>query len=339
MQIERRTACAYVGIDIAAKTATIACYVGGTLTRPPFTIDQTPAGFTTLLQHLAQVGLPPTAFAIVMEHTSTYWMPLAIVLVEAGYPVSVVNPVQTHNFAKSLLRRAKTDPLDAMVLAAYAAERRLRWWTPPPALYFELRARLLVRQQLLELRTQLTNHDDALRHWPVAIDTVREPLQDLADQLVAQRQTFERELQSLLATGAWATNAELLRSIPGLGTMTIAWLLVATQNFQLCTTAEELVAYAGLAPLPFESGSSIRRRRRIGHAGNAYLRKALYLATLSAAQNNPTIKAFYTRLKAAGKPMKVARCAAARKLLVLAWAVVKKQQPFRQQPDGLSAPV
>jgi transposase len=98
--------------------------------------------------------------------------------------------------------------------------------------------------------------------------------------------------------------------------------------FTIAATPESLVAYAGLAPLPHDSGSSVRRRRQIGHGGNRRLRTALYLAKLSAGRHNPVIRAFYQRLCAAGKPKKVARCAAARKLLQLSWAVVKQQRPF-----------
>ena len=96
----------------------------------------------------------------------------------------------------------------------------------------------------------------------------------------------------------------------------------------LCAGPTALTAYVGLAPMPRESGRSLRGRPRIGHAGHGRLRTALYMATLSAAQHNPAIKAFYDRLRAAGKPPKVARCAAARKLLHLAWALATKQQRF-----------
>ena len=110
--------------------------------------------------------------------------------------------------------------------------------------------------------------------------------------------------------------------------MTAAWTLVTTLNFTTCDSVESLTAYAGLAPMPRQSGSSVWHRPSIGHSGNGRLRTAYYMATLTAARFNPAIKAFYNRLIAAGKPEKVARCAAARKLLHIAWAVVKKDQPF-----------
>ena len=139
---------------------------------------------------------------------------------------------------------------------------------------------------------------------------------------------LEAELAQVLRDGAWAESASLLLSITGIGVVTTAWLLVGTLNFQGCASAASASAYVGLVPLEHESGSSVRNRAQIGHGGNARLRTALYLATLTAARFNPVIKAHYQRLRAAGKPNKVARCAAARKLLDLAWAVVTKRQPF-----------
>jgi len=103
---------------------------------------------------------------------------------------------------------------------------------------------------------------------------------------------------------------------------------VTTLNFGLCATPEAAAAYAGLVPMPWESGTSVRGRPTIGHGGNSRLRRAPYMATLSAARRNSLIKTFYQRLRKAGKPMKVARCAAARKLLHLAWAIVTKGRPF-----------
>jgi len=131
--------------------------------------------------------------------------------------------------------------------------------------------------------------------------------------------------------GSWAATAARLQSIKGIGLLTAAWLLVTTLNFTACATPTAATAYAGLAPHLRQSGTSVRRRSSIGHTGNGRLRTALYLATLSAARYNPLIKPFYERLRAAGKPEKVARCAAALKLLHLAWAVATKDQDF--DPD------
>jgi transposase len=140
--------------------------------------------------------------------------------------------------------------------------------------------------------------------------------------------SLDGEIAAVLAASEWAGALACMSSAPGSGLLTAAWLLVSTLNFTRCPGPEAVTAYVGLAPMPRESGRSVRGRARIGHDGNARLRTALYLATLSAARYNPAIKAFYERLRAAGKPLKVARCAAARKLLHLAWALATKQQRF-----------
>lgn len=138
---------------------------------------------------------------------------------------------------------------------------------------------------------------------------------------------IEKEIQQLAADGAWAASFVLLETIPGVGLVTAAWLVVLTLNFSGWTSAATLVAYAGLAPFQRESGTSVYGRASIG-GGNARLRTALYMATLSAARFNPHLKAFYKRLREKGKPIKVARRATARKLLELAFAVVTKQQAY-----------
>jgi transposase len=265
---------------------------------------------------------------IVVEATGSYWVALAVTLHEAHYLVSVVNPAHAHHYAQSLPRRAKTDLLDAPVLAQFACERKPAPWTPPETIYHELRQRLVARDGLLSMRQQARNQRHALVQWPIVIESVRQQLDGVIADLEARLATLDAEIAQLLTEGAWAETATLLLSITGIGVVTTAWLLVGTQNFTACASAEAAAAYVGLVPLARESGSSVRGRAQIGHGGHGRLRTALYLATLTAARFNPVIQAHYERLRARGKPPKVARCAAARKLLQLAWAVVTKGQPF-----------
>jgi len=243
--------------------------------------------------------------------------------------VSVINPAQAHHFAKALLKRAKTDAIDAQTLAQLASLLQPALWTPPPAVYYEVQQRLAQRDALLDVQRQLMNQLHALLFAPFVIASVKERMEELIETLERQITALDAEVREALASdAAWAASAAHLQSIKGIGLITAAWLLVTTLNFTICPTPEAAVAYAGLAPNPYESGTSVRGRSRIGHTGNGRLRTALYLATLSAAQHNPVIKAFYERLRAAGKPTKVARCAAARKLLHIAWAVVRNAEDF-----------
>jgi transposase len=289
----------YVGIDIAATTAT-ASWLRPERPGPgpsaPLTIEQTAAGFGELQRRLRATGVPAAATLVVMEATGTYWMALAT----AGYAVSVVNPQQAHHFARAL-GRAKTDALDARTLARLAATGATRRWAPPPAIHAELEQRLAQRQALLEQRQALRNQLHALRRRPHVVASVAARLERLIATLGAEIAAIEAELPAVVAQDpAWAEALARLDRIPGVGLLTACWIATSTLCFALCPTPAAAAAYGGLAPLARESGTSVRGRRSIGHRGDARLRTALYLATLSAARFNPVIKRFYERLRRAG---------------------------------------
>ena len=320
----------FVGVDIAAASATVAWTesAAATPTRA-ITIEQNAKGVASLVEHLGATTVQPNETLVVMEATGSYWISLATRLHQDGYALSVINPAQAHHFAKSLLKRAKSDAIDAQVLAKLAALLKPECWTPPPAIYEELQQRLAHRDSLLSIRGQLRNQLHALVQRPRVIASVREQLEKLIDTVDGQIAELDAELAAAICQDdVWAKAAARLRSIPGFGLLTAAWVLTTTVNFSICADAAGAVGYAGLAPIERRSGTSVRSRPSIGHSGNSRLRRALYLATLSAARFNPVIKGFYQRLRAAGKPAKVARCAAARKLLCIAWAVVTKDCAF-----------
>ena len=331
----------FVGVDIAAATA-MAAWQGetGKVSRS-VQIAQSPQGHADLHAKLGAQGVPAAETLVVLEATGSYWITLATTLAQWGYAVSVINPSQAHDFAKALLKRAKTDAIDAQTLAQLAALLQPKRWTPPPAIYRELQQRLAQRDSLLDLRQHVTNQLHALEQGPVVIAAVRQRMEVLIATLNAQIKEVEKEITPVLQQDeAWATAAALLQTITGVGLVTAAWLVTSTLNFSICPSPEAAVAYAGLVPYVRESGTSVRGKQAISRSGNKRLRRTLYLATLSATRFNPQIKAFYTRLRAAGKPAKVARCAAARKLLHLAWAVVTKGRAYdpAYQPDGAAPP-
>jgi len=322
----------FVGVDIAATTAAVAWRGPRESSGRTITIEQSPQGFVSLQRRLVALGYEPADVLVVMEATGSYWLSLATALAAAGFAVSVINATQAHHFAKALLKRAKTDAIDAHTLAQLAALLQPTPWSPPPAIYEELRQRLAQRDALIAVRQQIRNQRHALIQGPHVVDSVQERMAVLLGTLDAQIAEVEAELTAVVNQEmAWTDAIKRLQSIPGVGLLTAAWIVVGTLNFTLCATAEQATAYAGLAPMPRESGSSLRGRATIGRGGNRRLRTALYMATLSAAQHNPAIKTFYRRLRDAGKPPKVARCAAARKLLHLVWAVGTKEKPF--DPD------
>ena len=319
----------FVGVDSAAASVTLAWLTPGAPVSRPLTLEQTPAGFAKLQQHLTALGYQPEEILVVMEATGSYWISLATTLVAAGFAVSVINPKQARDCAKALLTRAKTGAIDAQTLARLAALLQPAPWTPPPRIYEELQQRLAQRAALIDLRQQVRNQRHALTQKPYVVAAVRDRMDSLIATCTAQIDELEAEIATALQQdAAWAAAAARLQTITGIGVLCTAWLLVATLNFTLCPTPEALAAYAGLVPYQQESGSSVRKRPCIGHTGHTPLRTVVYLAALSATQYNPIIKPFYARLRAQGKSKKVARCAAARKLLHIAWAVATKGQPF-----------
>jgi transposase len=252
----------YVGVDVAAETFVAAWLAPGGQPGAPFTGEQGPAGFAALQRRLQATASPPASTLVVLEATGNYWVALAVALHETGYRVAVVNPRQAHHFAKAQLRRAKTDALDARDLARLAEALRPAPWSPPPAVYHEVRQRLVARDGFLAMRTQARNQRHALLQWPVVVTAVCQHLDELIADLDRRIAALEAEIAAVLKGSVWAEPLLCLTSAPGIGLVTAAWLLVSTLNFALCAGPETLTAYVGLAPVPRESG----RTSAAGHA-------------------------------------------------------------------------
>lgn len=321
----------FVGVDISAQDAQVVVHKA-TGHSERLCMAQTDAGFEALLSTLQAGGCTARDTLVVMEATGVYWMRLASYLHEAGWPVSVINPAQAHHFARALLQRSKTDRIDAHTLALLAAKLEPARWQPSSATQEAVYLRLTQRDTCLTMIQQERNRLHALQRRARPDQPVLARLEAHIDFLLAQLADLDAEVDQLIADDpAWQTTAALLRSIKGFGPVVTHWLMTATDLFTACHSAEQLASYAGLVPRLFESGSSIRAHPALGFASHPRLRRALYMAALSAAQHNPIIRAFYQRLLAQGKPKKLALCACARKLIHIAWSVVMKQQFF--DPD------
>ncbi len=194
----------FVGIDVAAVTFTVAWTPHLPVQMKPLTLPQTPAGYTTLVERLTSTGTPATSTLVALEATGTYWVALAVSLHNAGFVVSVLHPVHVANYAKSLARRAKTDPRDAELLVQFAIERQPAAWTPPPDVYHELRQRLVARDALITMRQQARNHRHALVQWPVQVAAVKAQLDAVITDFDARIGMLEHEIEEVLAHGAWA---------------------------------------------------------------------------------------------------------------------------------------
>lgn len=320
-----------VGIDIAAKTFSAAWGIRVDQITIAQTFSQTGAGRKAALKKLKATGFRPEQTLIVMEATGTYWMQLAVSLHQHGYGVCVINPRQAHHFAEATLKQAKTDAVDAQTLTHLGLTLPLAPWEPPTGVWQALYQRLVEHDNLTDMRQMLRNQLHALCHRSQVDPAVQARKQQLIDEIEQQLKSIKQELEAWLQQSEWVELAKRLRSIPGIGLLSTAWLLIITNGFTTCEDAEQLTSYLGLVPHPRQSGTSRRGHRGVGRTGHARGRRVMHQAAISATNHNPTIKTFYQRLLARGKPVKVARCAAARKLVHIAFAVVTKERVYDPQ--------
>lgn len=306
----------YVGIDVAS--ASFEASIEGT-SYPG--LPNEPTGFERL-----RALLPPAAH-VVMEFTGVYSLGLATDLFERGIPVSVVNPLSVKRYAQSRLTRTKTDAADARLLAEYGAFYRPPQWQPQAAHFQQIRQLHALLAQYRKQHTALMNLAHQQARQVVATPTVEASLKASLDHLQAQIKVLDDQILSLMKTHH-AGLFETLSSIPGLGPVSITLLLTLTNALEGFETANQLIAYAGLAPLIHDSGTSVHKAARICRMGSAPLRKALYVAAWSARRFNPPCKVLYERLLARGKARKQALVAVMTKLLKQAFAVAKSGIPF-----------
>jgi transposase len=310
-----------VGIDLAKLTfdATVRTQRG---TQTHHAFPNTPAGFTQFHAWLTQHGV--TELHACMEATNIYWEALAAFLHAHDYTVSVVNPARIKGYAQATMQRNKTDKLDSAIIAAFCATHHPTAWQPSSDAQRRLRALLRHREDLLLTQLQQQNR---LRDTTDAL--VRRSLDMLLDAIATQLTDLERSIKEHVAMhAALKTKLALLTTIVGIGTLTATKLLAEFGDLEQYTSAKAAAADAGLTPAQYESGTSVRRRPRLSKQGKAGIRAALYWPAISAMTHCPAFKAFAARLAARGKPKLVIIGAVMRKLVQIAYGVLKHQQPY-----------
>jgi transposase len=300
----------YIGIDVAKATLDIASLPDG----ESWTVTNDDQGLAELLPRL--VALAPVL--VVAEATGGFELLAALTLAKAGLPIAVVNPRQVRDFAKAMGRLAKTDALDAAILAEFAQRVQPEPRPLPDEAAQLLESLLTRRRQLVEMLTAEKNRLGFARR-PVTQDILRH-IRWLEKRLT----DVEGDLQDAVAASPlYQAKSALLRSVPGVGQVTALTLLAALPELgQL--SRQQVAALVGVAPMNRDSGTA--RGKRMVWGGRAPVRAALYMATLVGLKHNPVLRVFYERLRAAGKPFKVAATACMRKLLTILNAMVKHQQ-------------
>jgi transposase len=295
------------------------------------TFENNPDGWKLMLSWLKAMGDQARAGGskqahVCMEATGRHSLGVALALHDAGHSVSVVNPAQIRDFARTKLGRNKTDKIDAALIREYATLFTPGRWVPPSPAMRRLCELQTVRAGIVKNRTEWKNRIGSGLGDSIATKLAAATIEHFTSQLEA----VDRAIGETIDQDAELRGRrDLLLSVIGVGETLAALLLVEMPEPEVLRQSGEMVAYAGLNPSHHRSGTSIDRPTRISKIGNATLRSSLYMPALSAMRFNPAVAALVARLKQAGrlKPKQIV-VAAMRKLLVICFGVLKTGKPF-----------
>jgi transposase len=311
-----------LGIDIAKLKFNV-CLINpsGKLKHKVF--PNTSTGFEQLLDWLSRQGLD--SVQVCLEATGTYGEALSLFLHEVGHRVSVVNPAAIKAFAGSRLSRTKTDKVDAELIARFCLAQAPPAWTPLPQEVRELQALVRRLEALVEMRVMEENRLSS----GITVGVVRESVEELLNHLHEQIKRTEKLIgEHLNNHPGLKRQSELLDSIPGIAETTAALLLSEIVDIRQYSSARQVAAYAGLVPRERQSGSSVRGRTRLSKIGNARLRRALYFPAITALRCSPFFQAWAEGLRQRGKSKMSVICAVMRKLVHVAYGVLKNGKEF-----------
>ena len=286
----------------------------------------TAAGHQALLRWLESAG---RAVRVCLEATGLYGLDLALTLEAAGVALMVANPRAVRHFAQALMRRSKTDRLDAAVLTEYAARLPFQPWRPPSPSALKLLAVARRLEDLTEMHAAEKNRLHAASLSAALPSILRRDVQRSLATLERAAQRLTRAAQEFIAADPpLAERDQLLLSIPGLGPTSALHVLAELLLLGPDLDVRQWVAYAGLDPRQYTSGSSVHKKARISKAGNKHLRRALYMPALVAVRHDPHLRAFYEHLVERGKTKLQALVAVMRKLLHAIYGIFKHHQPY-----------
>ena len=315
----------YLGLDVAKAKIDCALLFNGKVKSK--VVSNNNEGFETLKQWLTKQGANHVHACC--EATGTYSDAIALFLHDQGHVVSVVNPAQIAAYAQSQLARAKTDALDAKLIARYCEREQPMVWTPPPAAERLLLALLRDLQDLQSMQQAESNRLGTAH--PDVRERIERHLAFLDHEIEELRKKIEQHIDH---NDQLRGRRDLLDSVPGLGEHTITWLIAYLGDGQRFPGSKCAVAFCGLAPKPHQSGSSVRGKAHIAKSGHADLRHALYMPAMVAYSRCKAFASFVQRLKSAGKPPKVIIVALMRKLIAIAHAILKSGKPFDPNLHG-----
>ncbi|HEY6256444.1 MAG TPA: IS110 family transposase [Xanthobacteraceae bacterium] len=303
-----------IGIDVSKHRLDVAVRPRGEV----FAVERNAAGLELLVARFRELS----PHIVALEATGGFETVVAAALAAAGLPVVIVNPAQIRDFAKALGQRAKTDPIDAAVIAHFAEATK-----PEPRPLPDQATRLLAdlvarRRQIIEMIVA-----ERQREKRIAVPRLQKSITRLLKALEKELATVDTDIDDAVRSSpAWRAKEDLLASVPGVGPA-IARTLIAELSELGQLGRKEIAALVGLAPFARQSGQW-RGRSFIG-GGRTTVRSAVFMGALVGKKHNPVLKAFFDRLIAAGKPKMVALIAAARKLLTILNAILRDNRPWQ----------
>lgn len=318
----------YVGVDVGKAELWVAV-----VDRRPRRFAHTATGVRSLVRFCRKAA-PDHVLHVCMEATGVYGRSLAVRLLEDGadLEVSIVNPAQIAAFGRAQLRRTKTDAVDAQVILAFARSQTPSPWTPEPVALRELNQLVKEAEALQTTRIQWSNRQHA-HSWnadqPAAVRRADRAVLRMLNRQLAR---LEEAITALCERDPQLRRrVAVLCSIPGVARKSAVRVLAHGQLTLMTHSPKQLTAHAGLAPRHRLSGTSVRGKSHLAKQGNAHLRRALYMPALVASRHNPAIKPVYDRLRAAGKPGKLALAACMRHLLLIARALLREDRLFEPE--------
>lgn len=312
-----------IGMDVAKATLD-ACALDPDGRTREATFPNTPAGHTRLVDRATR-HTDGHALHFCVEATGGYEDALANHLHDARHTLSVVNPTRIKYAGLMRGRGNKTDPADAKLIAEYATREQPPAWQPPTPEVRELQA---LSRRCDDLRRLAASEKTRLAAPGLSAAT-RKSIARTVAFLVKEADRLQSQADDLIAASdRLRGDRDLLRTIPGIGPVAANAILAELPDPSRFDSAQQAAAYAGLAPREYRSGTSVKKRTRLSKAGNARLRKALYLPAMTALRFNPLVAVFYTRLVESGKAKRAALGACMRKLLMIAYGVLKSRTPF-----------
>jgi transposase len=310
----------YLGIDVGKTELHAALLSGDRMSRK--SVPNSDTGITQLQAWLRNRDVD--ALHVCLEATGGWSEPIGMRLVEAGHRVSIVNPARIKAFAQSELLRTKTDAVDAALIARFCRAHDPAPWSPPTPEILALQGLVRRYQHVLAMRAEEQNR----LQGPGLTEAVRESLQAMIGHLTIELERLDRQITEHFDDHPdLRRQRELLTSIPGIGETTAARILSEMPNLSSFRDVKAVSAFAGLSPRHYQSGA-FKGTSRLSKAGSTRLRTALYFPAITGMRYNPVLRALAERLRTRGKPAMVIIAALMRKLLTLAYGILKSKRPF-----------